>query len=274
MMRSWVLACRHLSESLALVLWGIYLGVSSLGNTLYLTFWWFPQQLNQLAFPPATCVGFTVPTILPTLLFIFNLAALKGLMSYLTVVWSAFPEWLAILSIFSCAYCPLLCLLCRNSAQVLCPFLIWVVCRWVVRVLIKSCTSDPYPMQDVHKFSPTEKPSWRCAFLYKFLILMKSSLPLFGLGVIFKKNHWQTQSHENLHLCFPLRILLFELLEYVYSCTSSSSESCFPIIFSNTFSAPFHLSAPAGTPTILMVLCLLVSHRPLFPFCQEARIVQ
>ena len=109
----WTLIYKCLFECLVSILLGIYLGVELLGHMLilYLTFWGTQTVLQS---------GYTIlhshqqrvrvlvsPHTYQYLLFITILMDMNGISLWF---WFAFLWWLRMLSIFSCAYRPFICL--------------------------------------------------------------------------------------------------------------------------------------------------------------------
>ena len=69
--------------------------------------------------------------------------------------WFAFPEWLMMVNIFLCAYCPFIYLVWRNVCSILCLFLNWVVfyCCWIVGILYIVWILTSYQIYDLQIFS-------------------------------------------------------------------------------------------------------------------------
>lgn len=126
---------RFLCEHVFSVLLGVYLGLELLGHriTLCLIFWGtiklhsketvtFYMQCMRITLSLNPCQHLLMSFWLKSSWRVWN-----GISLWL---WCAFPSWLAILTIFSCAYWPICMCSLENCIWIFCPFF-----NWVVRVL-------------------------------------------------------------------------------------------------------------------------------------------
>ena len=118
------------------------------------------------------------------------------------------------LSIFSCAYWQFVYVISRNVYSDPLPFLTGFLsfCYWVVRDLNTSPSSDIGPENIFfHLMGCLLTFLIVSSETQKFLILIKSNIAIFLLShlllVSYLRKHFLIQHHEDLLLCFFLRVL-------------------------------------------------------------------
>ena len=109
-----------------------------------------------------------------------------------------FPQWLVMLSIFSCAYWPFVHLLWRIIYSSLLPIFessCLSFCCWVVGVLYIFCILIPYQIYDLQYFLPScglPFYSGYCLLTYYFFkFFMKSKLSIFFFSYLCLLYHSQ-----------------------------------------------------------------------------------